>query len=98
MSVSTSLQARPSAVMLLIGADNHTGLCDAARIRAIVSKRHQGFTSWPAVGSWRGMTEDTLCVLVCASQADISATCEDLKSELAQDAIGVQAMPEMSFA
>jgi hypothetical protein len=84
--------------LLFIGADNQTGLCDAARIRAIVAKRHEGFTSWPAAGYWHGMPEDTLCVLLSASQADISATVADLKSELHQDAIGVQRMPEMSFA
>lgn len=84
--------------MLFVGSDNDTGELDMPGIEKIVGKRHAGFTTWRASGHWQGGAEDTAVILVSDSPDTVTETIEALKSELRQDAIGVQAMPAMSYA
>jgi len=84
-------------VQLFIGSDNDTGLLDTPCIENIVSKHHAGFTIWQAVGHWKGHQEATAVVLVSGDNDTIADTVRTLKSELRQDAIGVQHMSAMTF-
>jgi hypothetical protein len=84
--------------MLFVSSDNDTGELDVPHIESIVGKRHAGFTMWRASGHWKGNTEDTAVILVSDTPDSVAETIEALKSELHQDAIGVQPMPAMSYA
>ena len=84
--------------MLFVGSDNDTGELDMPRIEKIMGKRHAGFTTWRASGHWQGGAEDTAVILVNDAPGAVAETIAALKSELRQDAIGVQAMPAMSYA
>lgn len=87
-----------NTVSLFVGADNQTGMLDMARIRELVSKNHpDGFTSWQATGHWMGTDEDTAVVVINDDMDKIKATAQLLKTELRQDAIGLQVMPRMEF-
>jgi hypothetical protein len=85
-------------VMLLVGADNETGMLDMPRIESVVSKRHSGFTTWQTEGHWEGSAEDSAAILLSDDHDSIMATVADLKSELRQDAIGIEQMPATRFA
>lgn len=86
-----------NTVSLFIGADNQTGMLDMARIRELVSKNHSGFTAWQATGHWLGADEDTAVVVINDDMDKIRDTAYLLKTELRQDAIGLQVMPGMEF-
>lgn len=74
---------------LYVGADNATGDLDIDRLAKIVSKRHDGFTIVPAIGYWLGKREPSAQVIISGDGLDIAATVKDIKSELAQDAVGI---------
>lgn len=84
-------------IALFIGADNETGVLDMWRIENIVGKRHRNFTVIPAAGYWQGGREDSVMVIISGDRPLIEGTARMLKSELRQDAIGMQVMPEMQF-
>jgi hypothetical protein len=86
-----------ATIMLFVGADNETGELDQPRIAKIVAKRHDGFTMTQARGYWRGMAEDSVMILISGPRDDIMETARTLKSELRQDAIGIQEMPALAF-
>jgi hypothetical protein len=86
-----------STAMLYVGADNDTGLLDVPRIETIMGKRHDGFTVWEATGHWKGSQEPGAVILVSDDQEKISETVADLKSELHQESIGIQQLPEIQF-
>lgn len=83
---------------LYIGADNQTGQIDLPRIESIMSKDHEGFTIIPANGYWHGMPESSVVVIVTDTAESIADTVATLKSELHQDAIGVEQLPPINFA
>jgi hypothetical protein len=85
-------------VQLYIGADNTTHDLDLERIGKIMSSNHEGYTIWPASGSWRGVSEPSAVVMVHGDHDAIAATIAQLKAELDQDAIGYQRMPDVSYA
>ena len=85
-------------VQLYVGADNDTHDLDLERIGKIMSSNHEGYTIWPAEGSWRGVSEPSAVILVNDDHDSIMATVAQLKSELRQDAIGYQRMPDVSYA
>lgn len=82
---------------LYIGADNATGLIDLPRIESIMSKTHEGFTVIPAEGYWHGTRESSAVVIVTDTRESIANTVATLKSELRQDAIGVEELPPINF-
>jgi hypothetical protein len=84
-------------VALYVGADNQTGVLDLPRLENIVSKRHEGFTVISGKGYWMGKDEDTAMVIINDDRDAITETAHTLKTELMQDAIGMQVMPDMEF-
>lgn len=85
---------------LYIGADNDTGQINLERIKELVGKHHEGFTVIPGQGRWQGTDEPSAMVLITSDEyhPDAYETAALLKSELHQQAIGVQRLPAIQFA
>lgn len=83
---------------LYIGSNNQTKELELAKINHIVGQRHEGFTVYPATGYWHGEQENTALVLIEDDDAKVIETINILKTELLQEAIGYQIVPQMQFA
>lgn len=83
---------------LYVGANNTTKRLELAKIRRIVSARHNGFTVYPVQGYWHGEKEETAIVIINDNTNRIKQTIEILKGALQQEAIGYQVVPNMQFA
>jgi hypothetical protein len=86
------------SVMLYVGADNETGVIDLERLGKVLASRHEGFTMWPAEGSWQGTPEPCAVILVSDEHDQIMGTCDQIKTELRQEAVGWQHVPAMQYA
>ena len=83
---------------LYIGADNATGRLDRFTIREITSKAFKGFTMIDAAGIWQGKAEASIILQIETLDRDqVLRLAQVLKSELHQDAIGIQETPTLSF-
>jgi hypothetical protein len=86
------------SVILYVGADNDTGEIDMTALGKILASRHDGFTMWPAEGSWQGTPEPSAVVTLTDDHDVIMGTIEQIKTELRQEAVGYQTVPAMQFA
>ena len=69
-----------------------------AFIEGVLDVAFEGYTIQHVQGVWKGEHEPTLLVTVCTSCADkITDVANAYKRVFSQDAVGVQAMPAMSF-
>jgi hypothetical protein len=84
-------------IALYVGADNDTGELDIPHVETIVGKRHDSFTVIPGYGVWHGMREDMVMVMIQDRSEEVMATAALLKSELRQDAIGWQSLPDINL-
>lgn len=84
-------------VNIYIGSNNTTKKLELAKIENILSRRHEGFTMIPCTGSWLGIKEKSLQVLLDDEQQRISDTLDTLKIELKQDAIAWQEVTPLHF-
>jgi hypothetical protein len=82
---------------LYVGADNQTGTIDRDRLAGIMAKHVAGFTIIESEGYWHGMTEPSAVIMVTDDHDHISEAVADIKTELGQDAVGVQRMPDVTF-
>lgn len=87
-----------STYQLYIGSSNTTGRLEIERIREVVAANHDGFTIFSARGYWQGKPESSAVVIVNDKPYKIQKTIQKLKSELKQDAIGYQLVPDIEFA
>lgn len=83
---------------LYVGANNSTGRVELGKIKNILSSRHQGFTMLQANGYWQGQAEPSVCIIVNDVSRKVHQTIRELKSQLQQDAIGYQIIPDIKFA
>ena len=83
---------------LYIGSDNSTGRTDMAAIDNILGKRHpEGYTVLTGYGCYHGTYEDCAVAVVTGTRDYITATAALLRTELAQDSIGVQFTAPITF-
>lgn len=83
---------------LYIGSNNQTKKLELNKIKSILNTRHQGYTIYPVTGAWNGEEEHTALVTIEDDTAKIMETMNILKTELNQEAIGYQQVPELQYA
>lgn len=83
---------------LFIGSNNRSGKLEINKISNIITKYFDGFTQQLVTGSWKGVKEKTLIVMITTnSSSKITKLIEDLKTELEQEAIGLQTEKPIKF-
>jgi hypothetical protein len=81
---------------LYVGEDPKTGILDVPRITNIVGKNGD-FTLTHAIGTWKGEQEESVIVTIATDTDNLAKVVANLRSELNQESIGVQAMPDITF-
>lgn len=82
---------------IYIGSNNRTHRLETAKIKEILSRRHEGFTIQTGTGFWRGMQEKTAIVTLAAGKPLMMKSVQELKIELKQEAVAYQVAPQMVF-
>lgn len=84
---------------LYVGANNETGKCELTKLKAIVLRHFDAFTFIKACGCWKGNEEPSVIIEIdySGSTAPINALIKVIKEELAQESVGHQILPSISF-
>jgi hypothetical protein len=81
---------------LYVGEDPKTGILDVPRITNIVAKSGD-FTLTHAIGTWKGTAEESVIITIATDTDNLALVVDSLRSELNQESIGIQAMPDITF-
>lgn len=85
-------------IELFVGSNNDTKQLELTKIETILARNHEGFTISQAVGYWLGVKETTAVIVISDNLEKILTTIEQLKVELAQDAIAYHEVKALKFA
>lgn len=86
--------------VLYVGANNDTGIVDSEKLQAILDRSFNGCTFFFARGLWEGKWEPSAVVQVSSatnSREYIEAVIREIKTELRQDCVALQTLPELEF-
>lgn len=83
---------------LFIGSNNQTKMLEIEKIREILDERHEGYTITRTQGAWHKERENSCTVLLQVEhKGQAVMTAQILRKALQQDAVGLQAVPELEF-
>lgn len=85
-------------VEMFVGSDNATGHVDTATLYRVLDARHEGWTATPAVGSWRGVREESVRIVLADDPDKVGATLVELRDALRQDAVAYRHISDLLFA
>jgi len=80
-------------INFFIGSNNKTKELEASKAVKIASKYYDGLNASEMIGYWKGVAEKSLLISTfqdVANDDQIKALCQELKTELQQEAIGVE--------
>lgn len=84
-------------VEIFVGSDNATHRVDRDALYAALDARHEGWTVTDAIGSWHGVREESVRV-VLADEADrVHATVTALRDILHQEAVAYRQISDLIF-
>jgi hypothetical protein len=86
-----------STYNVYVGSDNTTGKLDIQRIQSVLVRMHEGYTIQRATGSWRGTVEESAIVTISDKTDKVIETVKLLKTELSQESVGYQQVPDIQY-
>lgn len=83
---------------LFVGSNNKTKRLELDKAVKCVARYYKGFTYYTATGFWEGVKEKSVVFEISGTKKrDIDKLSKELCNILAQQAVGIQRIPEMSF-
>ena len=84
-------------LQLFIGSNNTTRKVEVNKLKTVLDKYHDGWTMQNAIGSWLGIEEQSVTVIINDELSTIKNTMLVLKQVLKQDAIAYHEVTPLEF-